>query len=195
MNPSDDEASAAWRAAATDLQIRVEAPCVRADPRRGTATYIAFVPDFGSPSGMVVTSLTASTSDDNPIELAGAVFRLALETYGHYDRHEWIDLLQRARWFGAAEPPHWYTGVSPWHHDATMLRAVGDELTRIFGRPTSVIASAPYRELDLLPGTEVLAFLARVPTGGVTPLSFWRWASDVAAQWHRSHPRRPSNER
>jgi hypothetical protein len=144
---------------------------------------------------MVVTSLTASTSDDNPIELAGAVFRLALETYGHYDRHEWIDLLQRARWFGAAEPPHWYTGVSPWHHDATMLRAVGDELTRIFGRPTSVIASAPYRELDLLPGTEVLAFLARVPTGGVTPLSFWRWASDVAAQWHRSHPRRPSNER
>lgn len=195
MNPSDDEASAAWRAAATDLQIRVEAPCVRADPRRGTATYVAFVPDFGSPSGMVVTSLTTSTSDDHAIEFAGAVFRLALEAYGHYDRHQWIDLLEGARWFGAAEPPRWYTAVSPWHHDAIMVQAVGDELTRIFARPTPVIASAPYRRLDSLPGTEVLAFLARVPTGGVTPVSFWRWTCDVAAEWHRRHPHRLSSER
>ena len=144
---------------------------------------------------MVVTSLTTSTSDDHAIEFAGAVFRLALEAYGHYDRHQWIDLLEGARWFGAAEPPRWYTAVSPWHHDAIMVQAVGDELTRIFARPTPVIASAPYRRLDSLPGTEVLAFLARVPTGGVTPVSFWRWTCDVAAEWHRRHPHRLSSER
>ena len=195
MNPSEDAASFAWRAAATDLQIRVEAPYVRSSARRGAQTHIAFVPDFGSPHGMLITTLASSTSDDRPIEMAGAVFRLALDTFGHYDRHAWIDLLEGARWFGAAEPPSWYTALSPWHHDANMIRAVGDELTRIFGRSTSVIESAPYRELDLLPGSEVLAFLARVPTGGVTPQSFWRWASDVAIEWHRSHPRRLSNER
>jgi hypothetical protein len=194
-NPSEEPASAAWRAAATDLRIRVEAPCVRTDPRRGTETYIAFVPDFGSPLGMIVRSLAVSITDNPPIEFAGAVFHLALDTYGRYDRHEWIELLERARWFGAAPPPSWYTAVSPWHHDAVVMGAVGDELARIFGRPTSVTDSAPYRELDLLPGTEVLTFLARVPTGGVTPQSLRRWASDVAADWQRRHPRRPSNER
>jgi hypothetical protein len=144
---------------------------------------------------LVVRSLSTSTGNDRRITFSGALFQLALDTFGRYDRHEWIDLLEQARWYGAGRPPSWYTAVSPWHHDAAILRAVGDELTRIFGRPMSAADSAPYRELDLLPGTEVLAFLARVPTGGVTPQSFWRWAHDIATQWHRSHPRRPSKER
>jgi hypothetical protein len=194
LKPVDDVASAAWRAAAEDLAIRVEAPWVLAGSRGGAETYVAFVPDFGSPRGMAVRSLP-TTTDNRPVAFSGTVVYLAVDTYGRYDRHEWIDLLEQARWFSPDPPPAWYTAVSPWHRDTAVLRTVGDELERIFGHPVSVIDSAPYRELDLLPGTEVLAFLARVPAGGVTPQSLGRWAHDVATQWQASHPRRQSNER
>ena len=119
----------------------------------------------------------------------------APDAYSRYDRHVWIDLLEEARWYSASPPPPWYTAASPWHDDAAVLQSVANELIRIFGRPTSVVESAPYRELDLLPGAEVLAFLARVPAGGATPQSLRRWAHDIATQWRASHPRRLSNER
>ena len=195
MGPLDEAASAAWRAAVYDLEIRVEAPWALTDSSHGAETYVAFVPDFGSSRGMAVRSLTTAADGDRPIAFSGTLFSLAPDTYGRYDRHIWIDLLEEARWYSAGLPPPWYTAVSPWHDDVAVLQSVGNELTRIFGRPTSVVESAPYRELDLLPGAEVLAFLARVPAGGATPRSLRRWAHDVATQWHASHPRRLPNER
>ena len=161
----------------------------------GAETYIAFLPDFGSSRGMAIRSLTTTAGGDPPIAFSGTLFSLAPDTYSRYDRHVWIDLLEEARWYNASAPPPWYTAASPWHDDAVVLQSVANELTRIFGRPTSVVESASYRELDLLPGAEVLAFLARVPAGGATPQSLRRWAHDIATQWHASHPRRLSNER
>jgi hypothetical protein len=107
----------------------------------------------------------------------------------------WIDLLEQLRWFGEGAPPTWYTTISPWHGDANVLRAMNDELSRIFGHSMPVERTGLYRELDLLPGEAVLAFLARVPTGGVTQQSFRRWLRDVAEEWERSNPRRSSRER
>ena len=43
--------------------------------------------------------------------------------------------------------PPWYTAASAWHDDAAVSQSVAEELTRIFGRPSSVVESAPYREL------------------------------------------------
>jgi len=190
--------SAAWREAATDLDIRVVSPLVVADSNGLAITRIAFVADFGSPRGMLVKSLSAASDNDARfLEFSGAgvVCSLSPDTFGRYERHEWIDLLEGLRWYGAANPPSWYTATSPWHRDAAVLETMRRELARIFGQPVPGEKSAIYRQLYLLPAEDVLAFLARVPAGGVTPASLARWAADVAAEWDRAHPRRLSHER
>ena len=157
-----------------------------------------FVADFGSPRGMIVTSLSApSDTVAGCLKSSGARCNVALarDNFGRYERHEWIDLLESIRWYGAGDPPSWYTATSPWHGDPEVLEAISGELTRIFGHPVPAETSPIYRELYLLPADDVLAFLARVPAGGVTPASFARWAADVASEWDRAHPRRLSNER
>jgi hypothetical protein len=194
MDQEDQKVIAAWRDAASDLDIRAEAPYEFTGLPTRRVLCIAYVPDFGSRRGILVLS-TAAPDDHALIAVAGAIVKMSPEAYGKYDRHEWIDLLERLRWFGSGAPPPWYTAISPWHNDSSAVQAVSEELARIFGQPVSVENSAPYRGLDLLPGEEVLGFLARVPTGGVTRQSFWRWVNDVAAEWNLHYPRRPSNER
>ena len=196
MKQEDEEMSAAWRAAAADLDIRVDALFVLTDSNGLAITWVAFVADFASPRGMLVRSLSASIiTATGRVEFSAAECGLAPDTYGRYERHEWIDLLERARWYGAGNPPAWYTTISPWHRDAAALESMRRELARIFGKPVAVEGSAIYRQLYLLPADDVLAFLARVPVGGVTPTSFGRWANDVAAEWDRTHPRLSSRER
>lgn len=186
--------TATWHEAAVDLDIRVEIPYVVALSPTQHLHCIAFLPDFGSRDGTVVRS---TTDPDEPRlhDVLTSCVSLSPEVYGSDDRHVWIDLLEDLRWFGSGPPPSWYTVISPWRHDATVRRAVTDELTRIFGEPTPIETTALYRRLDLMPADELLAFLARVPTGGATRLSFVRWVLDVADEWNRAHPRRPSSER
>jgi len=190
--------TAAWRQAAADLDIRVVAPFAVADSNGLAIRCVAFVADFGSPRGMLVRSPSApSDNDARYLEFSGAgvICSLARDTFGRYERHEWIDLLEGLRWYGAANPPSWYTATSPWHRDAAVLETMRRELARIFGEPAPVENSAIYRQLYLVTAEDVLSFLRRVPAGGVTPASFARWAADVAAEWDRAHPRRLSHER
>jgi hypothetical protein len=193
MNQEDANAVAAWREAAADLDIRVEAPYAVAIPPDRHLDCIAYLPDFGSRRGMVIKSTAAP--DDGLHEVLNSWASLSPDVYSVYERHSWIDRLEQWRWYGAGSPPAWYTAISPWHTDENVLRAVSDELSRIFGSAIPVERSGLYRELDLLPGEEVLAFLARVPTAGVTKHSFRRWIQDVAADWEQRHPRRLSHER
>jgi hypothetical protein len=169
--------SAAWREAAADLDIRVEAPYLGVDSNGLAIGCVAFVPDFASPGGMLVTSLSAPPDNTAPcLQLSGAMCNVALarDAFGRYERHEWIDLLESLRWYGAGDPPSWYTATSPWQRDTEALEALRAELIRIFGHPVPVETSPIYRQLYLLPADDVLAFLARVPAGGVTPTSFAR---------------------
>lgn len=188
--------SAAWREAEVDLGIRVEAPYVHVWPEGDSVEYVALIPDFGSPKGMAVRRYGTSSGSHSLLpDVVHRISTVNYEAFGQYDRHRWIDYLEDQRWFGPAHPPLWYTAISPWHHDRATREVVTDELRRIFGRPMSLESSAPYRVLDLLPGDEVLAFLHRVPTNGVTADSFTRWTMDIAEEWSERHPRPRSGER
>lgn len=184
----------AWRAAASDLGIRVETPYVMTVSPTHDIQCIAFLPEFGSRRGTVIRS--TADADQPPLRnLVVSTTSLSPEVYGSYDRHVWIDLLESLRWFAPGTPPSWYTAISPWHDDAAVLLTVTDHLTRIFGEPVPVEKTALCRYLDLMPANDLLEFLARVPTRGATRQSFFRWVVDVADEWERARPRRPSSER
>jgi hypothetical protein len=77
--------SAAWRAAAADLDIRVEAPYVVGDENGEAIGCVAFVADFGSTRGMLVASLSApSDTGARCLEFSGALLIYQSSTGGKY---------------------------------------------------------------------------------------------------------------
>src|SRR5687768_16727827 len=104
-----DRISAAWRAAALDLGIRVTAP-YRTSNAGTDVEWCALVHDFGYPAGTLVL-----TMHDRPASPPGyGVSLLNPELYVTYDRTTFVETLEDWGWAGVDPPPSWYTGVSPW---------------------------------------------------------------------------------
>jgi len=109
--------AAAWKEAAEDLGLRVEAPF---EFNAGKAYHcVARVEWFGSSNGVLI----ARMDDDDISEMRTAakasgqyMSAIAPGAYRSYDRDHFVATLDDWAWFGPAElTPPWYTGT-PWGH-------------------------------------------------------------------------------
>lgn len=109
--PSARRMVAAWHAAALDLEVEVLAPY-----EFSGFGVVALVPSFGSLQGTLVVLLGVDRKEEARIrEEASAVglFVSAInpQSYSHYSRVVFMDLLNDWGWFGATEfAPEWYSG-------------------------------------------------------------------------------------
>jgi len=110
----------AWRRAATDLGIRVQAPYELANKSGQLCHFAAYVPDFGGRKGMLAFVIEPPDfeHDKAAVECAAdhgvGLSCLNVETYARYDRQTFIDMLDDWQYFGKkASRPDWYSGT-PW---------------------------------------------------------------------------------
>jgi hypothetical protein len=111
------EQVSAWREAAEDLGVMVEAPFELAAGR--TYRCVGRVKQFGSSIGVLI----ARMDDEDIDEVRKAAKNLGLycsaiypTAYRTYERDLFIATLDDWAWFGPAElAPAWYTGT-PWGH-------------------------------------------------------------------------------
>jgi cytidylate kinase len=108
----DDQMTKAWREAANDLGIRVNAPFEAKLDDGSVVRFEAQVLDFGSKSGAVVVSGLGTSWE---IAKRLGFWVSALEApYRKYDRQFFIDTLNDWGWFGEKQSsPSWYSG-RPW---------------------------------------------------------------------------------
>lgn len=108
----EGQMEAAWLEAAEQLDIDVEAPYA-VDSPTGSVTFLAFLPDFGGPNGMVVAS-TANEDGDLPAQVAsdaGLFYTQLTENYSVFDEERFRDTLSDWGWHGGhGNAPPWYTG-------------------------------------------------------------------------------------
>jgi len=160
----DERSVVAWREAAADLDIRVEAPCVRGNDGHATAYGIAYVPDFGWPAGTLVNALAAGETERAFATQHGYSFcTLNPHIFGVYDRAEWIALLEYFRWFGAGRPPSWYAPHSTWKDDPLAVEVVRSEMVRIHGSAVELEDWPPFYILGHVSHIGVLQLLDSVP--------------------------------
>ena len=112
--------SDAWREAAKDLGLRVEAPYELTDKSGKICRFAAYLPDFGSKNGALVLVIKPPDFEHDGLAAACAKEHgiwyscLNVETCTQYDRQEFIDTLDDWQYFGSAETkPSWYKGT-PW---------------------------------------------------------------------------------
>jgi hypothetical protein len=103
----DEQISAAWREAGTDLGIKVVAPFSLTTSGGDSVLYEAYLADFGSSKGTIGGSL--ARDDGNMRKLQGYSSSDLSDRYRKYDRDLFIDTLKDWQWFGeeGKEPP-WY---------------------------------------------------------------------------------------
>jgi hypothetical protein len=119
---SEDQRDAlirAWQSAQRELKIRVTAPFSLST---GTATHncVAFLPDFGSPAGMVIDAIEPplfrpSKGLATAAEAAGLYLSLiSAEVYLHFDSEKFKEALLEWGFFGP-DPlrPSWWPDTQP----------------------------------------------------------------------------------
>ena len=104
----------AWLEAGDGLGIDVEAPYVR-ESSAGTTTFVAFLPDFGGPSGLVL-GVRGGDDGDLPSHVAedeGLVYAEVGEAFATYDDELFRDALNEWGWHGPKDgAPDWYAGYT-----------------------------------------------------------------------------------
>lgn len=108
LNPKLVEA---WQEAGRDLGIRVTAPAGLSGSSKSLFFCEAFVPDFGSPSGMIVVSRKTERRVRRELRgLEGVAVTISPERQQRaYVRKYIIDELIDWGWFGApGDEPDWY---------------------------------------------------------------------------------------
>jgi len=99
----------AWRKAATDLGLQVQAPFELSDVDGSSVQFIAMVKGFGSPRGAVVCSFTDWQSTRGLIQQHGYFASgLNLARYAQYERSLFVQTLRDWEWKGEAPAPDWY---------------------------------------------------------------------------------------
>lgn len=102
-----------WLKAASDLTIEIVAPFVL-ESRGQSFYFVAYVKDFGSKKGTLVTIADDEEVPEVVAEEQGYYWS-ALDpgSYSIYDREEFVEMLDDWGWFGADDRrPPWYTGKS-----------------------------------------------------------------------------------
>ncbi|MGC4068434.1 MAG: hypothetical protein QM784_28065 [Polyangiaceae bacterium] len=107
------ELTRAWIEAAAELGIRVQAPYQHYFPDGTVLVAEAFVPDFGSPAGMLVIALE-DAARVAALSGSGLAYSALGQSYDAYDSTLFRETLDDWGWFGSpAIRPNWYTG-KPW---------------------------------------------------------------------------------
>jgi hypothetical protein len=108
----DGQISDAWRQAAADLGIRVEAPFALTKESGEPEWFEAHILDFGGPNGTVVASQDGESTGIR--KRLGYFVSDLFPIYWTYERQHFIDTLNDWGWFGEkGQEPSWYTG-EPW---------------------------------------------------------------------------------
>jgi hypothetical protein len=104
----------AWRAAASALSIRIEAPYLLKTPDGREIMCTAHLPEFGGPRGMVLGLVNVPAhKNDSGIRAAAEALGLYYsfinpEIYGHYDKAIFIEALADWGFFGDEDQrPSW----------------------------------------------------------------------------------------
>jgi len=109
-------ATRVWQEAARDLGVDVVAPYSLVDPNRtDSVDCIAYVHNFGSPSGTVVFGRHSPSREGRvlAIQLGLHWSEIDEDAYATYDRELFIATFNDWGWFGAAhDAPDWYTGAA-----------------------------------------------------------------------------------
>lgn len=178
MDSNSDLLVAAWREAARDLGVRVEAPFFAADPSGSAIRFDALVRDLGWPKGTLVTPLDESPRQRNAVsDLGYSSCSLNLDVFGTYVRADYIALMRDWIWVADGPVPSWHRGRG-WIAQPETVEIVRAELARIFGHEVQPEGSIPHMILPFVTGEEVVAFLRSVPAG-YSKASVMRWATDV----------------
>ena len=111
MTPLEDATSEKWREAAHDLGFRLVTPFTLDDAGE-TLTYLAWLPQFSGPYGMLI--ITADSLDEQQRLMDAAVargFHCSCMTANDapYDREVIIDVLNDWGWASSEPAPSWYT--------------------------------------------------------------------------------------
>ena len=95
----------AWKRAAKDLNIKVIVPFVLE-----SAEYVALVPGFGTPKGMLILSSWQSEMARLAWENGYGYSCVSIASYGVYERQLFIEKLTDWGWHGTPNTqPDWYT--------------------------------------------------------------------------------------
>jgi hypothetical protein len=99
----------AWVEAGRRLGVRVVAP-----HQIGTETYLAYLPDFGGPTGMVIAPLKSPAEGNaDGVAEAGLYLSRVSEAYASDDLDLFRATLNDWGWYGSdASRPAWYSGKS-----------------------------------------------------------------------------------
>jgi hypothetical protein len=104
------ELTRAWTEAATELGIRVHAPYQHCLPDGTVLEAEAFVPDFGSPAGILIIALE-DTAREAALSCSELAYSALGPSYDVYDAVHFRETLDDWGWFGSpALRPDWYTG-------------------------------------------------------------------------------------
>ena len=104
----------AWLEAGDVLGIDVETPYVR-ESSAGTATFVAFLPDFGGPTGLVL-GVRGGDDGDLPARVAEdeeLVYAEVGDSFADFDEDLFRDALNEWGWSGPKDgAPDWYAGYT-----------------------------------------------------------------------------------
>src|SRR5262245_21392119 len=119
LMPIEMRIADAWREAAADLGLTVRVAEV-AGGEEWHVAYAVRVDSFGSPGGTVCRYYDAPRTELDRLRAwarhAGVFVSLLADSYSQYTRDLFVAALDDWGWFGAGEPPDWYSG-QPWGTD------------------------------------------------------------------------------
>jgi hypothetical protein len=107
----------AWQVAAAELGIEAEVDGALTDVKGREHRYVVHVADFGGPRGTICSVRHSAETDSATLRrlahASGYHYAELADAYTTYDRSLFVATLDDWQWFGAGEPPAWYTGT-PW---------------------------------------------------------------------------------
>jgi hypothetical protein len=106
-----EAARAAWERASRELGIDVQTVGACLNDGHETVEVVALVRDFGSEKGAVFVG-SQHRAAYRLAEAQGWFPSMLARSYETYDRELFQDTLNDLQWFGAGDPPAWYTGAS-----------------------------------------------------------------------------------
>jgi hypothetical protein len=112
----------AWLEAGADLGIRVVHPFTFTNRTGASATTVGvYLPDFGAPSGTLLTCRFDSDEVDEAAEETDFfISALSPRTYEPYRREVFVEALNDWGWFGPRDSaPPWFAGALRRHGGAT----------------------------------------------------------------------------
>lgn len=106
MQTIDQRMVAAWQTASSELGIRLEAPFRTNDNLGGEVLVEGFLPDFGSPSGMLIVSFSRR------IKLGSLPLPMSVlpKESRKYSRAHFVSELKDWGWHGGSHKPDWMDG-------------------------------------------------------------------------------------